>query len=464
MARLGLPADPTRLPVGQLRDWLAEGALSAVAAAEAFLAVIDAKEPQVGAWAHLDRALVLNQAQALDAHRKAGRPIGPLHGIPVGLKDLIDTRDLPTENGTAADAGRRPTEDANVTARLRAAGALIMGKTVTTETAYFTPGKTRNPHDPTRTPGGSSSGSAAAVAAGMVPLAVGTQTMASVIRPAAFCGITGFKPSHGLIGRSGILPLSRALDTVGAFAADIAGVAMLVDAIEGHDPGDPDTAPRAPSRLAEHAAAEPPVPPLFAFVETSVWDQAEDSTRAAFAELTEALSDRCDSIDPGRVFAEAFPAHKRIMAAEMARNLGHYMDRAADALSDRLKQQITEGRAVTAVEFMAAQDWRRVLYAGLEQVFDRYDAIITPAAAGEAPVGLDATGNPIFGALWTFLGVPAITLPLFNGPNGMPMGVQVIGRRGEDGRLLRNAGALARLVAAAADGATGPVAGQQEIA
>ncbi|MEZ5668321.1 MAG: amidase [Alphaproteobacteria bacterium] len=442
--------DPATLPLDQLRGFLADGALSAVAVAEAFLAVIEAKEPQVQAWAFLDRALVLQQAAARDAQRKAGQPIGPLHGLPVGVKDVIDTADMPTENGTVLDAGRRPRRDSTVAARLRAAGAVIMGKTVSTELAYFSPGKTRNPHDTTRTPGGSSSGSAAAVAAGMVPLAIGTQTMASVIRPAAFCGVVGFKPSHGSIGRSGTLLLSRELDTIGAFAADIDGVALLVDALEGHDPDDPDTAPRAASRLLENARAAPPVEPLFAMVRTPVWDQAEPSTVAAFAELAEVLGERCDAVDPGPAFAEGYAAHRTTMAVGMARNLRRYRARDESALSGRMREFLAVGADIPAVDFLAAQDWRQVLNAGLDKVFERYDAIVTPAAAGEAPQGLDATGNPIFGALWTFLGVPAITLPLLTGPSGMPMGVQLIGRRGEDGRLLRNARRLAQLVEQAA--------------
>jgi Asp-tRNA(Asn)/Glu-tRNA(Gln) amidotransferase A subunit family amidase len=439
--------DPTRMPVLQLRDWLASGAISAVEVADAFLAVVAAKEPQLEAWAFIDPDLVRRQAAERDAHRKAGRPLGPLHGIPVGLKDLIDTADMPTENGTVLDAGRRPQRDAQIVARLKAAGAVIMGKTAMTELAYFSPCRTRNPHDPERTPGGSSSGSAAAVAAGMVPLAVGTQTMGSVIRPASFCGVHGFKPSHGLIGRSGLLLLSRTLDTVGVFARELEGVALLADALEGHDGDDPDTMPRAPSRLLEHAQARPPVPPLFAFYRTPVWDEAEEATHAAFAELTEALGGRCDLIDPGPMFAEGYAAHRTVMATEMARNLGRYLDRGADALSQPMRELLARGRATTAVDYLAASDWRPVLNAGLERVFERYDAIITPAAAGEAPVGLGSTGNPVFAALWTFLGLPAVTLPLLTGPNGMPVGVQLVGRRGEDGRLLRTAAALMRLLA-----------------
>ena len=447
-------ADVTNLPILQLRDWLAEGAVSALEVAEAHLAVIAAKEPQVQAWQFLDEGLVRAQADALDAHRKAGRPLGPLHGVPVGIKDIIDTGDMPTGNGTQIDADRRPSRDANVVARLRAAGALIMGKTVSTEMAFMMPGKTRNPHDTARTPGGSSSGSAAAVAAGMVPLALGTQTMGSVIRPASFCGTYGFKPSHGLIGRTGVLLLSRTLDTLGVFARELEGAALVADVLEGPDPDDLDVGPRASSRFLEHATSEPPVAPMFAIVRSAVWDEAEPAMQVAFDELADALGNHCDLVDPGPLFAEGHGAHRKVMAVEMARNLGRYLDRHPEAVSDRMRDFLVEGRQVGAIDYLGACDWRAVLNAGLERVFERYDAIITPPAAGEAPVGLDATGNPNFCALWTFLGVPAVTLPLMTGPNGMPLGVQLVGRKGEDGRLLRNARRLAQLLAGTADDET----------
>ncbi len=220
---------------------IAAGSISSAQLVEACLERIRAVEPTVQAWQFLDEAHALAQARARDLDRAEGRAMGPLHGVPVGIKDIIDTADMPTENGTVLHAGRQPLCDATVVARLRAAGAVILGKTVTTECATYTPGKTRNPHDPSRTPGGSSSGSAAAVAAGMVPLAIGTQTNASVMRPAAFCGVYGFKPSHGLISRHGILALSRSLDCVGVFARGLDDIALITEQLIGDDEGDPDT-------------------------------------------------------------------------------------------------------------------------------------------------------------------------------------------------------------------------------
>ena len=422
-----------------LRDRLATGRLGAVELAEACLARIDEVDREIQAWAFLDRDHVLKQAERLDRQRKAGRPVGPLHGLPVGVKDIIDTADMPTENGTPIDARRRPRRDAAVVARLRAAGALVIGKTVTTELAYFTPGKTRNPHDPRRTLGGSSSGSAAAVASGMVPLAIGTQTAGSVIRPAAFCGVFGFKPTHGLIPRTGVLQLAAELDTVGTFATTLEGAALLAETLQGHDAQDADTRVEAPHRLLEDCRSQPPLRPLFAFVRQPAWETVEPSTADAFAELRDALGDLCDEVELPEPFANGAAAQNRLMVTGFARNLRRYHERAGEGLSPRMRAAIEEGRAVSALDYLAARDWREVLNAGLERIFDRYDAILTPAAASEAPIGLASTGDPAFCRLWTLCGTPAVSVPLLTGPAGMPSGVQLVGRRGWDGRLLRTA-------------------------
>ena len=423
----------------EARDRMIRGEFSALALAEACLARIAEREPAVEAWAQLDPEAVRARARAVDAWRASGRPVGPLHGLPVGVKDIVDTADMPTENGTVIDQGRRPGRDATIVQRLRAAGAVIMGKTVTTELGSYHPGKTRNPHHPEHTPGGSSSGSAAAVGAGMVPLATGTQTNGSVIRPAAFCGVVGFKPSFGLIPRSGILKQAPPLDTVGVFARSVADAALLVDALAGSDSGDPDSTAAPPPRLLDTAMTEPPVTPALAFVKTPAWQTAEPETHEAFAELCDALKDICREVALPEPFSEAAGAQKTLMLAGIARNYGPYYDRARDRLSPAMRKMIEEGRAVSAIDYLAALDWQKALYAGLEPLFDRYDAIVTPAAPGEAPHGLHSTGNPAFNGLWTFCGVPAVTLPLMQGPRGLPVGVQLVGRRGEDGRLLRTA-------------------------
>jgi Asp-tRNA(Asn)/Glu-tRNA(Gln) amidotransferase A subunit family amidase len=301
------------------------------------------------------------------------------------------------------------------------------------------PTATKNPHNPAHTPGGSSAGSAAAVAAGMVPLAVGTQTGGSVIRPASFCDVVGFKPSHGLIPRTGVVTQAVELDTIGTMARTVGDAALLADALQGYDTGDPSTVPCAPLRLCETALSDVPVTPSFALVRTPVWGEADGWLQDAFAELATELGDDCDEVELPDTFANAWPAHRTVMTVGFARNLGHYMDSAADRLSRHMCEAIEEGRSVRAIDFLAARDWREVLNAGLEEIFRRYDAIVTPAAPGEAPSSLDTTGKPVFNVLWSFLGTPAVTLPLLSGPNGMPAGVQLVGPRGEDARLLRTA-------------------------
>ena len=262
-----------------------DGIISSEQFVEACLARIREVDPQVQAWAFLDPDHALAQARAADVLRLSGQPIGPLHGVPVAIKDIFDTADMPTEYGSPIYAGRTPSRDATVVSLLRAAGAVIIGKTVTTEFAYFSPGKTRNPHNPEHTPGGSSSGSAAAVGANMVPLAIGSQTNGSTIRPAAYCGVVGFKPTHGLISRHRAFALSRTLDHVGLFARSIDDIALLAEQLTGYDENDPDTRPRARIPFIEVAAEDPPLPPMFAFVKTPVWERADEDTKEGFAEI-----------------------------------------------------------------------------------------------------------------------------------------------------------------------------------
>lgn len=418
---------------------LKEGEITSEEMVGACLERIEAIDGNIQAWAHLDPEFALAQARMLDSARKNGGLIGPLHGLPVGIKDIIDTEALPTENGTVLDAGRRPRDDASVVTQLRQAGAVIMGKTVSTELAVYSPGKTRNPHNPDHTPGGSSSGSAAAVAAEMVPLAVGTQTNGSVIRPATFCGVYGFKPTHGLIARTGILKQSPPLDTVGVFGRSVEDAALLADAMTAYDEHDPHSRLRARPALLETALQPPPLDPVFAFVKTPVWDQASDDCREAFAELADVLGAQCDEVKLPGPFDGAHAVHRTIMLADLAKNFAGYYRRGAEKLSDILREMIEEGQSTLAVDYNVAVDWIDLLNAGLDEVFSRYDAILTPAAPGEAPAGLNATGDPAFCTLWTLCGTPAITLPLMEGANGLPLGVQLVGRRGDDARLLRTA-------------------------
>jgi len=431
------------------RRLIADGRLTVLELVQAHLATIAAREELVQAWAFLDPDHALAQARELDALRRAGGPQGPLFGLPVGVKDVIDTADMPTECGTVLLQGRRPRLDAAVVARLRAAGAVVLGKTVTTELAVYTPGKTRNPCDPARTPGGSSSGSAAAVAAHMAPLALGTQTNGSVIRPAAFCGVVGYKPTFGLVARTGVLRQSPTLDHVGVFARSLADAALLAEAMIGHDVGDPDTRPAARPDLLATLQAPWPVAPGLAFVRTPAWPEAEPATEAAFMELAAVLGTACQQVELPEPAGQAHATHGLIMAAEMAASLAPLWERGRDRLSPKLQAILEGGRTTRAFDYLAALELRQRLLAAIEPVFDNFDAILTPAAPGEAPAGLESTGSPAFCTIWTFLGLPAVTVPLLEGPTGLPMGAQLVGRRGDDARLLRTARWLLERVAGA---------------
>jgi Asp-tRNA(Asn)/Glu-tRNA(Gln) amidotransferase A subunit family amidase len=419
-----------------------EGLFDSEQLVQACLERIRQTEGDVQAWQHLDEAHALAQARARDADRREGRAIGPLHGVPVGLKDIIDTLDLPTEDGTVLHAGRMAGRDAAVVALLRAAGAVILGKTVTTELATYAAGKTRNPHDPSRSPGGSSSGSAAAVAAGMVPLALGTQTNGSVIRPAAFCGVYGYKPSTGLVSRHGILKTSRTLDCVGWFARNLDDIALLAQVLCGHDERDPDTLVQACPPFLRLLSEEPPLPPRFALVKTPMWDKADGDTHEALAEVAEVLGAQCEAFDIGESVRAAWDWHRTIMEAEMAFNLDAEWARGRDQLSPSLQQQLQRGREVGALQYQQAQARIAQLIDGFDELFQRYDAILTPAAPGSAPP-LGDTGDPLFCTLWSLCGMPALNLPLLHASDNLPLGLQLVGRRGGDARLLRCARWLA---------------------
>jgi Asp-tRNA(Asn)/Glu-tRNA(Gln) amidotransferase A subunit family amidase len=445
-SRMNTQTDPTLMTAIDAAEAIRAGRITSEELVSACLDRIAALEERIGAWAHLDPDHALSQAREADLARREGRALGPLHGVPVGIKDIFDTKDMPTEDGTVLHAGRRPLEDATAISRLREAGAVILGKTVTTELAVYSPGKTRNPHDPDRTPGGSSSGSAAAVAACMVPLAVGTQSNGSVIRPASYCGVYGYKPSHGLISRHLVLPQSRPLDQVGVFARTVEDAALIAEQMMGYDDRDPDTRPQARPALLKTTTEEPPVEPRLAFVKTPVWDQADADTKSAFEELVAHLGESAGEAALPEMFGEAVAIHRSIMEADLARSYEQEYARGKDALSPILREMIERGQRVLAVEYTSALGQVPVLRHEIEKIFEWHDAIITPATTGEAPAGLESTGSPIFCTLWTLCGMPAITLPVLQGSHGMPMGVQLVGRRGDDARLLRTARWLVNLV------------------
>jgi Asp-tRNA(Asn)/Glu-tRNA(Gln) amidotransferase A subunit family amidase len=408
-----------QLSASEAAPRLAAREITAEQMARACLARIEERESAVHAWIHLDPDVVLAQARQLDR----GPVRGPLHGLPLGVKDLIDTADMPTAYGSPVYAGHRPRADAACVALARSAGALVLGKTVTTEFAWFHPGKTANPRNPSHTPGGSSSGSAAAVADCMVPLAFGTQTAGSIIRPASYCGIVGYKPTHGTLPRAGIKPLSDSLDTLGTLTRSVADAALLVSALSGREllPGPLHQAPR------------------IGLCRTHEWHAAQPETTATMENIGAALGRagaKLSEIVLPQVFAGVAQAQIDIMnyeihAALACERLQHYA-----GLSDKLKQLLENARQCDAARYDEALRLVASCRSQLEDVFAGVDVLLAPSAPGEAPAGLGATGDPVFCRAWTALHVPAINLPCGLGPHGLPVGLQVIGRGGDDARAL----------------------------
>jgi Asp-tRNA(Asn)/Glu-tRNA(Gln) amidotransferase A subunit family amidase len=393
----------------------------------ALLARISSLDEAILAWAWLKPEEAIKAARLSDSHLHSGRAQGPLQGVPVGIKDIFATAGVPTEMGSPAFAGRIPERSARVVERLEAQGAFVMGKTVTTECAFLHPGKTRNPWNPLHTPGGSSSGSAAAVAAGFVPAALGTQTNGSVIRPAAFCGVVGFKPTQGLIPIEGALTFSHTLDQPGLFTRHVEDAAWLAAALSGERAK---PSPTIPERSA---------PPHLSAVKTPVWEQAGDDAKANFRENIEKLRKEgadIEEVELPEVFGHAHRVIRILMSVEAAFNLEALSLKHAPLLSATLRDFITEGKETKAVIYLQALKLRSTLQGELERFLAGYDALITPPTTGEAPATLEQTGNPAFCSIWSLCGVPAVTIPVGFGPRGLPLGLQMIGGQGRDKQLL----------------------------
>jgi amidase len=436
-------SDPARLSASTAAEAIAAGWLTSEALTRACLARIAARDDSVRAWAFLDPELALAAARAADR----GPVRGPLHGVPVGLKDIIDTYDMPTECNSPIWAGRRPYADAACAALIRAAGGIILGKTVTTEFANRHPGPTRNPHDVTRTPGGSSSGSAAAVADFQVPLALATQTGGSAIRPAAFCGIVGFKPSFGEMSRVGVLQQSGSLDTLGIHARCVEDIARL----------------RAVLLRVPFARPVPPEsPPRLAVCRVPEWATSSDAARTAFDSavglLRAAGAEVAEIVLPDALFADWQRTHRHIASFETARNLAHERHQHGDAVSQELASGwIAEGLRLPLEAYVAAQRKTEAMRAWAEEALAHIDAALTLSAPDEAPEGLGNTGTSTFNALWTLLYTPSLTLPCGTGTAGLPLGLQLVSARHEDERLLATAvWAEAQLAACAGTGPDGP--------
>ncbi|HUH83365.1 MAG TPA: amidase [Stellaceae bacterium] len=422
--------DLFRLSASEAARRLAAGKLSAVDLVQSCLERIAEREGAVGAWVHLDADAALAEARARDQSAKRG----PLHGLPIGVKDIMDTADMPTAYGSRAYGGHRPPADAAAVALAREAGAVILGKTVTTEFAAMSPGKTRNPHNPAHTPGGSSSGSAAGVADQMMPLAFGTQTAGSIIRPASYCGIVGMKPSFGRIATAGTKILAHSLDTIGGFARSVADAALFIAALTQR----PDLVPTAPAtrpRLGVYGGEN--------------WGEAAPATTAALAGARERLA-RAGAglveLKPFPAFAELGRAQRAIMNHEAARNLAWERVNRGNEIMPRTAAMLADGLAIGPSDYDAARRMAAAARAETGAFFGEVDAVLTPAAPGEAPL-IDTTGDPVFNRAWTVLHLPCVTLPGRRGPQGLPVGVQLVGRAGDDARLL----AVALFVEAALD-------------
>ena len=423
---------PNELSATEALARMRAGELTSEALVAACLARIDARESAVGAWQHLDRDGALQAARAADR----AAPRGLLHGIPVGIKDIIDTADMPTALGSPIYATRRPAWDAACVAAIRAAGGIVLGKTVTTEFAYFTPGKTRNPHDLERTPGGSSSGSAAAVADFMVPLALGTQTAGSVIRPATFCGVLGYKASFAEFTLAGVRPFAESLDTLGGFARDVADLVLLRAVLTG-----------APVPASDAS----PLPAL-GWCRTPQWDAAEACVRDTLLASVERLGRAGVGVReitlPPR-FAALVDAQITINNYEAARNYRFEMERHRERLSERLRALIEAGTRTSYAAWVAAR--REVAQAQREWPAIAGDCagVLVPAAVGEAPLAGAGTGDPLMSRIWTALGTPCLAVPVARGPHGLPVGVQLVAAVGDDELLLRAGARVAELLATA---------------
>jgi len=423
--------EPCELSAVDALARLRAGRLTATALMESCLARIAAREPEVHAWAHFDPQAASAQARALDT---AGGD-GLAHGLPFGVKDVIDTAGQPTAYGSPIYAGHQPAADAACVAMLRRAGALILGKTVTTEFATHRPGPTANPHDAAFTPGGSSSGSAAAVAACMVPLAAGTQTGGSIIRPAAYCGVVGFKPSFGTVARQGVKQVAESLDTIGGFGRNVADAALAIAALAGR-PGLAAIEPATPARLllCRSFDAAQAQPESVAALE----EAAQRLGGAGITVLERELPDACR--DLGAV-------HPRIEYYEVARALQHEYRCHGHLLSDTLRGRIEQGLATREATYLA--DLRNAIRCRHEVAgwIEPGDVVLTFATQGEAPRGLVSTGSAVFNRVWTLLGLPCLALPCARGPNGLPVGIQLVGAFGADARLAAHAAWVERTLA-----------------
>ncbi len=412
--------DLSRLSVTEIARRIAAGETTAVAVVEACLTRIEEREEALHAWAFIDPELALEQARACDDQT----PQGPLHGVPLGIKDIIDTHDMPTQMGSPIYAGHRPPTDAACVALVRAAGAIVLGKTVTTEFAGSFTGPTTNPYDATRSPGGSSSGSAAAVADFMVPAAFGTQTGSSILRPSSYCGVIGYKPTFGTFNIGGVKPAAQSLDTLGLHVRDLEDIQLLTAVLVN----------RAPAPLAAPAS-----PPAIGLCRTPLWDVALPETQAAVEDAAARLA-RAGAAVREIVLPDAFGRLEDVRIAincyERSRHMAYEWHHHRDGLSETFQDVVQTGLDMTYDDYVAALRLTEDCRQHSDAVFDGLDALLAPCVDGEAPEGLEYSGNPRLPGLWTAIRLPTLSLPTHTGPNGLPVGIQLVGRYRDDDRLL----------------------------
>ena len=431
--------DITSLSATELVGKLRTGDISSVDLCKTYIKRIDKYEKDVKAWAFFDKKVLLEKAEEADNYRKSGKPIGLLHGLPVAVKDIVGTLDMPTECGTVFRKKMSSSQDSEVVNLLKTAGAIIMGKTETAELAYIHPAKTRNPHDYTRTPGGSSSGSAAAIAAHMTHLSIGSQTGGSIIRPASYCGVVGYKPSYGLISRSGVLKTSEKLDTIGVFGKTVEDVALLAKTLIKKDLYDPATIHFAADDMLEVCKKGPIFEPKFIFYKTDKWKNIDKESQKAFEFLIKNFKKNIEVFDTPSYFKDIPRYHQIIHETDLANNFQVYYKKDKNKLSKEMRDAIGRGMKYSAKEYTDAIDFMKQSYESYKEVFEDYHGVITPSSSGVADKGLTSTGSADFQKIWTYLGLPTISLPLLTGENNLPLGVQLVGDKLDDLRFLGTA-------------------------
>ena len=419
------------------REYLASGQADLEVFYGQQLAYARGVQERVHAFASLDERVIGLQASHRKGERTCGEPLGRLYGVPVAVEDVVDTIDFPTAFGSPIHEGRYAVADAPVVRRLREAGAVIFGKTATSEFGGEEPGPARNPHNPEHTPGGAAGGSAAAVAAGVVPLALGSQAGGSVVRAASFCGVYGFKPSMGLLPRTGVLERSPSLDQMGLFARCVEDLALASEIMSGDDGEDRAALGLPPRQLASVCASEPPVDPKFCFVRTPWWDQVDAEAREAYEAFVELMQGVVVSAELPAVVEQAVRWHDTVVEAEVAFAMQREYRNHPDRLSDGLRQRVERGMRIPLLDYLTARDRLPHAACAFDEYFEHYDAILSPAALGGAPRGLGSVGSPVMQDVWTFAGLPTLSMPLLHLTGGLPLGVQAAGPLHNDGRLLR---------------------------